>query len=591
MIMRFFGKALIALFATLGVLAVGLAGVGLLALSSLGRQAEPLPESMVLTLAIDGAFPETGGDDPSQALMAGLLGERPRPSLLAVSQALTQAATDPAVRGVLVHVGEAGLGMAQAQEVRDAVRAFRASGKPALVFAETLGEFGGGTVPYYVASAFDQVWLQPSGLVAATGFAVRQPFARALLDRLGLEAQFETRKSFKTAASALTDPALSEPGRVALSAVVEGWMGQVVQGVAADRSLAPAQVRALIDRAPLLAQEAKEAGLVDRLGYADEVETAITQAAGTTQRVPLARYAADLARRTPDKEARRVIYLSASGPVVLGDGRQGPFDDQEIDGRALAAAIDKAVQDPKAVGIVLRLNSPGGSYVGSDVVWRAIARARDRGMPIIASLGDMAASGGYFIAMGANRIVAQPGTLTGSIGVLAGKVTFGKASADLGVTWDGVSAGRNAGLFSPTEPFDEAGRARLGAVLDAIYADFTAKAARARSLSPVALEAAAQGRVWIGADARTQGLVDDLGGVAQALAAVRSAAGLDPTTPLDIVRGGTGEDLPWLLRAASHFEGAHAVAALMRGVATVVPLLEGVEGVRAPLALPPLLIE
>ncbi|GEO81610.1 S49 family peptidase [Pararhodospirillum oryzae] len=591
--MRFFGKALVALLATLGLLTCLAAGMGALALSRLADSREPLPDQLVLTLAVDGPMSEAAGDQTARALMAGLTGQGEGLGLFETVRALRAAARDPKVDGLLVHLGGTPLGMAQAQELRDAIHAFRATGKPALVFSETLGEFGGGTIPYYLAAAFDQVWVQPSGMIAATGFSLRQPFARGLLDRFGIVPEFETRKDFKNAASALTDHALTPPARVALDAVVQGWMGQVVAGVAADRGLEPARVQALIDQAPLLAEAAREAGLVDRLGYVDEVEEAMTQASGTPTRVSLGEYAADLAHRPPVPGARKVAYLAASGPVVIGDGHKGPFDEEEIDGRALAAAIDKVVENPGVAGIVLRLDSPGGSYVGSDVVWRAIARARGRGMPIIASMGDVAASGGYFIAMGANRIVAQPGTLTGSIGVLAGKVSFGKASADLGVTWDGVSAGRNAAFLSPVDAFDAPGRERLNAMLDAIYADFTGKAARARNLSPAAMEAAAQGRVWTGADAQARGLVDSLGGVEQALALVRVEAGLSSDTPLEITPVTPGTPGAWFLRLLARVDGVRAVAALVREGAALEarlgPWLDAV-GVTEPgvLRMPPL---
>lgn len=593
--MRFFIKALVGLFAVIGVLGTLVLGVAVVTVSRVMEGEDPpLPKRMVLTLTVSGPLAE----DSSRGLSLPFVdpGEE-APGLADVTQALAAAATDPAVTGLLVRLEDGPLGMAQAQEVRNAVTAFRLSGKPAHVFSESMGNFTNGTVPYFIASAFDRVTVQPSGLVGITGFAMEVPYARGLLDDLGLVPQFETRKDFKTAPETLTDYAMSRAAFTANRAVVEGWTGQVVRAIAAGRGLSPGAVRAAIDRAPLLAPEAQEAGLVDALAYGEEADAAMTEAAGTEERIPLAAYAARLAEAETPEDARRVILMMASGPVVIGDGEHGPFDPEEIDARALASAIDAAVEDPEAAALVLRINSPGGSYLGSDIVHRAVTRARERGMPVIASMGDAAASGGYFIAMGASRIVAQPGTLTGSIGAFAGKIAFGPASEDLGIAWDGVSVGRNATMFSGVKPFDPAGEARLSAILDAIYADFTAKAAEARGLTPQALEQVARGRVWTGEDALAQGLVDDLGGLAEALAVAREEAGLDPSIPLEIIiapePAGPGD----LLRALSRMEGVESLGGL-RAVATLVrlaalldplvraadPLVRGLAPVAVPLA-------
>lgn len=572
--MRSFVNAVVVLFALVGLLASLVVGGGVYVVSHLVDDDEPLPKQMVLTLTVAGPFAE----EPDPPLGIPFLDQGPQPvPLVHVTRALAAAATDPAVAGVFVRLEDAALGMAQAQELRNAITTFRLSGKPAQVFAETMGEFGDGTVPYYIASAFDRVWIQPSGLVGITGFGLETPYLRGLLDDLGILPQFATRKAYKTAPEPLTDYAMSQAAFESNRAVVDGWAGQVVRAIAAARGRTEAEVRALIDQAPLLAREALEGGLVDALAYADQVEAAMTQAAGTETRVPIATYAAHLQDRSSPAGARRMILIAAAGPVVVGDGERGPFERGEIDARVLAAAIDEAVADPEAAAIVLRIDSPGGSYVGSDLVYRAIVRARERGMPVVASLGDAAASGGYFIAMGANRIVAQPGTLTGSIGVFAGKMVIGPASERLGIAWDSVAVGRNATMFSAARPFDAAGRARLDAILDAIYDDFTTKAAEARGLAHQALEAVAQGRVWTGEDALTHGLVDDLGGLSEAFAVAREEAGLDPATPLEIVTLPRPDGPEWLVTLLTDLEGVRrlgaSLAVLEQATGLIAPLL------------------
>ncbi|MCF8480349.1 MAG: S49 family peptidase [Rhodospirillum sp.] len=562
--MRFIGKAFLFLFAFLGILASLLIVLLLVLASSLTSETDMVEGTRsVLTLDINGPFPEQATvQNPLTAVLNGAS----TPPLRTVTESLAAAAVDPEIRGLIAHVGSAqGLGMAQAQELRDAILAFKASGKPTVAYSESIGEFSGGTIPYYVASVFDRVWLQPSGMVASTGFSAEVPFLRGLLDDLGILPEVFTRENYKDAMASVTDTGMSSYQRISLGAVLNGWSDQVITAVARDRGLSQGEVRGLINRAPLLAQEALEAKLVDQLGYPDEVEKAVTESTGEEQRLSLTAYATKLANRDTDPDARRIALISARGPVILGDGASSPFDQEEIDCRALANAIDEAANDPDLAAIVLRIDSPGGSYVGSDLVWRSIRNARETGIPVIASMGNAAASGGYFIAMGADRIIAQPGTLTGSIGVLAGKVSIAQASADLNVGWDRVTRGGNADMFSPVTPFDDQGRARMNAIMDAIYADFTGKAAEARNLSAEAIEQAAQGRVWLGADAVEKGLVDELGGLSLAFARAREQVGLDPNTPLDVVvfpRDDTPEWMKGLIGAAKGLEGVSSALGL-----------------------------
>ncbi|ABC23418.1 S49 family peptidase [Rhodospirillum rubrum] len=589
--MRFIGKALLVVFAVVGILASVLIVSGAVALSSFIGKDEPLPTKLVLDLDASGSFSEDGGALPGLGFLSG---EGERPSLRAVTEGLIAAASDPTVKGLMVRIGEGSLGMAQAQELRQAILAFRASGKPSIAYAETIGEFGQGTVPYYLASAVEDVWLQPSGMLGTTGFAVRMPFVRKLLDDLGILPQFIARKEFKDAAATATQYGMSPAQEISFGALVQGWSGQVVRAVAEARGLSEDQVRGLIDRSPLLAAEALESGLIDRLGYPDEARKAMGERAGTDEHLSVGQYAERQAKAKPAPGAKGLALIAASGPIVTGDGKVSPFDGKEIDARALAATIDSAVDDAGVAAIVLRIDSPGGSYVGSDLVWRAVSRARQHGLPVIASMGDVAASGGYYMAMGANKIVAQPGTLTGSIGVVAGKFTIAKASEDLGIAWGGVEAGRNAALFSLTDPFDEAGQRRMDQILDAIYADFTGKAAAGRGLSPEAIEEAARGRVWTGEDALAHGLVDALGGLQTAIELARTEAGLDPHAPLAITVYPKREGPEWLLRAlmsAEQIGGVRSVRAalgLVSGLSSeLAPTIDGLRATSAgPLAMP-----
>lgn len=523
-LLRFLGRIILFCLAFAGAATLLLAGVVIFAL---GRaEIEPLPERMVLKLDLKGKPAEAVSDNPL-ARFGGLSG----PTLGEITRGLERASRDKRVQGVVVRLDGAELGMAQAQELRDAVHAFRTSGKKATVFATALGETGSGTVPYYAASAFDSVWLQPSGLVGLTGFMAQSPFLKDVLERIGVSPEFAARWEYKSYIEMFTRKQYSPAARESLDRLVDSWSRQAISGIAADRSIPPEQVAALIDRAPLLAGEAKEGGLVDRLAYWDELEAALKADGGEI--VDFALYAG---RLSPEKDAVSVALITGVGAVQDRDGPASPFgDDPAFSAERMARAFHEAVEDPSVKAILLRIDSPGGSYTASDSIRREVIRARAAGKTVVASMGDVAASGGYFAAMGADWIVAQPGTITGSIGVFTGKMVLSGLWEKLGVDWDKVQKGRNADIWSANEPFSPAGWERVNAILDHIYDDFTAKAAADRKLTPEAIDAVARGRVWAGAQAREAGLVDELGGTGTALAALRRLRGWDAAAPVELV--------------------------------------------------------
>ncbi|MEA4837174.1 MAG: S49 family peptidase [Rhodospirillaceae bacterium] len=523
-LLRSLGRIVLFCLAFAGAATLLLAGVVVFAL---GRtEIEPLPERMVLKLDLKGKPGEAASDNPL-ARLGGLSG----PTLGEITRGLDRAARDKRVQGVVVRLDGAELGMAQAQELRDAVHAFRASGKKAAVFATALGETGSGTVPYYAASAFDTVWLQPSGLVGLTGFMAQSPFLKNILERIGVSPEFAARWEYKSYIEMFTRKQYSPAARESLDRLLDSWSRQAVAGIAADRSISPEQVTALIDRAPLLAGEAEAGGLVDRLAYWDELEDSLK--ADGNEIVDFARYAG---RLTSEKDAHPVALIVGVGPVQDRDSPVSPFEDGvAFSAERMARAFREAIEDPSVKAILLRIDSPGGSYTASDSIRREVIRARAAGKTVVVSMGDVAASGGYFAAMGADWIVAQPGTITGSIGVFTGKMVLNGLWEKLGVDWDKVQKGRNADIWSANEPFSPAGWERVNAILDHIYADFTTKASADRKLVPEAMDAVARGRIWAGAEARKVGLVDELGGIDTALASLRRLRGWNAGTPVDLV--------------------------------------------------------
>lgn len=479
-------------------------------------------------LELDATVPPADGHHDPMARLAS----RGRPSLPSLLAALDRAGRDRDVAALVVKVGGTAWELARAQEFRDAVLRFRrTSGRPAVAWSETFGEFAGGSIGYYLATGFDEIWLQPSGDVGLTGVAVEATFLAGALDKVGVRPEIAQRHEYKNAADALLRTGFTEAHREAAARLAASAAEEIVAGVAAARNLAVARVQHLIDTAPLAAEVAVREGLVDRLGYRDEVYDAVRRRTGEGARLLfLARYARarpPVLTRLRHRGRPVVAVVEGTGAIHSGRSRRGPLRGPSIGSDTMSAALRAAVASEPAA-VVLRINSPGGSYVASDVIWREVARARAAGVPLVASMGDVAASGGYYVAMGADAIVAQPGTLTGSIGVFGGKPVTADLLERLGIGHDAVSEGRHARMFSSRRGFSTEERDLLEQWLDRVYADFTAKVAQGRGMSLEDVHEVARGRVWTGADAKLRGLVDELGGLQRAVEVGAERAGVDP---------------------------------------------------------------
>jgi protease-4 len=527
--LRWIGRALVTLFAVIGLLTVllvtGLAW-------QIGRIFEApalaVPETVVLELDLTQPLPE---GPPA----AGFAPFQPRPTTVRETvAAIDLAAADDRVAALRAELAGDVFGLAAAQEIRAAVERFREAGKPAIAYAESYGAFGNGTASYYLASAFDEIWMRPIGSVGATGIYMEMPFANALLTDLGLEPEFVREGEYKTFPELFTETGFTEPHREMLESISDSLYGQVVAGIAAGRGLDEAEVVGLIDRAPLLAEDAREAGLVDRLDTRDALDEAIGE-----------RFGEDAGGLSPQDYLRaasppageaRIALIFGIGTIVLEDGGQVPGLGQELMGAyRIAETIDDAVANRDVDAIVLRIDSGGGSAVASAVIGDAVRRAMDAGTPVVVSMAGAAASGGYWLSAPATAIVAQPATLTGSIGVFAGAVDSRALWQEVGVNWGAVQRGGNAELASAVRGFSEDGRARVESFVDALYARFVAVVAEGRSMDPAAVREIARGRVWTGAQAAERGLVDRLGGLEEAFAEARLALDLREGAPLDVV--------------------------------------------------------
>jgi len=495
------------------------------------RQTAPL----ILELDLTDGIAEGPVTDPLSALMS-----RRKLRLPDVIEGLRRACHDDRVRVLAVKVGGGRIGLARMQEIREAVGAFRESGKLTVAWSETFGEFTHGNVPYYLATAFDRIYLQPSGSVGLTGVAVEQLFLHDALAKIGVGFQSAKRYEYKSAADNLTERGFTGPAREAAERLATSVAEQITAAIAERRGKTLEEARALLDRGPFLAADALAEGLVDALGYRDEVYADVRKEAGPDAVLQyVARYQrthalAQRARRLPNPRERFVAVIYASGPIRQGRSSRSPVGGSSIGSDTVSSALRSATSDERVRAVLLRVNSPGGSAVASDTIWREVVRTRAAGKPVVVSMSDVAASGGYYISMAADVIVAQPGTLTGSIGVITGKPVLTEALERAGITTDSVSVGSGANMFAPTHPFSEEEWQRINAWLDAIYRDFTEKVAAGRRMTVERVHEIARGRVWTGADAAQNGLVDELGGMAAAAEIARRRAGLPADAPLRV---------------------------------------------------------
>lgn len=581
---------LVGFFAVIGLVTVLLVIAIVVLAVRLQARTPSLPASVILSADLTRGLAE--GPD-RQGWRRLLLGSEP--NLRDVLDALEAGGRDPRVKGLLARVGGDTMGFAQIQELRDAIAAFRAHGKFAIAFADSFGEFGAGTRPYYLASAFDQIWLQPMGSLGLTGLLSEATFVKGTLDLLGIAAEFDHRGQFKTAANVLTETQMTPPQREETEDLLKSISGQVVGGIAEARKLSPAAVQDAIDHAPLLPDEALAAKLVDRLGYREEAIAAAHRRAGSdAEIVTLATYLDGAGR--PHRSGERIALIFGSGLIVRGSSSTDPLAgaDQMAAGDVTQGFRD-AVRDPKVRAIIFRIDSPGGSVVASETIWHDVVYARERGKPVIVSMGNVAGSGGYYVAAPADKIVAEPATLTGSIGVLAGKLVVADLLKKIGVSTDAAQFGANAAMFSTTSPFSSVAKRRLEDFLDATYKGFKEHVAVGRHMSPSAVEAVAQGRVWTGAEAKANGLADMLGGYDVALRLAKEAANIPAEAPVELSvfprEEGLVETLYRRLTGRQREDNDTNVTALGHALEAARPVLQRLEAVLdgpAVLLMPPI---
>ena len=504
------------------VIAVVISAGGLIVTALLVGAEPRVAGNSTLVLKIGGDLQETepGG-------VVGQFFEAP-PTVRSVVDSLRKAKVDRRVTSVIIRpTGTAAL-WAKVQEVRDAIADFRSSGKPIIAYLEY-----GGEQEFYLASACDKVFLMPHASLDLTGMASYELFVRGTLDKIGAYPDALHIGDYKTAANTLTEKTYTPQHREMAESLNTDLYEQLIRGLAEGRHKPEAEIRSLIDHGPFLPEDAVRAGLIDDVAYEDELDDKVELSKEDVRYLDQRQYRQISNSSVGLNQGPRIAVIYAVG--VIGSGESNYDAAQQVVGSdTVVEYLRKARGDSSVRAIVLRIDSPGGSAIASDIIWREVMLTRSV-KPVIASMSDVAASGGYYIAMPAHAIVAEPATLTGSIGVVMVKFVIDGTLKKVGLNMESVSQGRYAELYSPVRPFSPDERARVEQQMQATYDAFVEKAAAGRNTTPERIDAVAQGRVWTGRQAKQIGLVDELGGLERALAIAKQHAKLAPDSEVELV--------------------------------------------------------
>ncbi len=502
-----------------GILKVILAFVLLfvvLALVALAR-GDRLPGNMVLAIDLRKTMEDSS---PNKFTF----GAKPL-TVMDIVLGLDAAERDGRVKGVFMRVGGGNLSIAEAEEIGAALKRFRASGKFVIAHAQSFD--GAGLGDYLVATYADQIWMQPNSPFSASGVGGGEVFIRGLLDKIKAEPQIVKRAEYKSAADMFMETGMTTEDREQLQALMQSWYDTAVDAAAKDRKIGRDAMIAALEASRQFTEEAKAKKQIDRTGYDDAALGAAVSRAGGAQAITLSQFVATKEGASSFGSGPHIALVEASGDIVEGSASSGPFgSDNVIAGDDMARAIRQATADKDIKAIILRVDSPGGSVTASDQILDAVKKAQAAGKPVVVSMGSVAASGGYYISLSADKIVAEPGTITGSIGVLTGKVSIGNTLGLIGVKGELVGVGKNALMNSDLQPYTPDQLKAVNDQADAIYADFTKKVSEGRKMPLAKVQDIARGRVWSGVDAAQRGLVDKLGGFWDAADLAKRLAGI-----------------------------------------------------------------
>ena len=534
------------IFAALILVAV----IGVAALWLMFSKAEPsIRDNSVLVLRVSGSLPDYTPDDPFKKFFGG-----PDQSLTGLVMQFKKAKVDRRIKGILLDINMSGVGWGKAEELRDAIADFRSSGKPVYAYIEL-----GMNKEYYIATACDKIFVPPPGELFINGLAADVMFFRGSLDKLGIYPDIYQIGKYKSVGDMFTQKQMTDAHREYINSMLDDLFNRYVNTIAQARHKTPEEVRTLIDNAPYDADKAKEAGLIDEAMYRDQVDNELKKLLGQKETDTLAAVrGVDYRDVSPESlglnKGERIAVIYATGDIGSGSSQNSPSGDQSIGSDTVVKALNDATADKNIKAIVLRVDSPGGSGLASDIIWRAVDTANQK-KPVVVSMSDVAASGGYYISASASKIVAQPSTITGSIGVVAGKPVMRGFYDWIGISNEYVLRGKTSGMFRETEKFSDEERAKFEEwIKTTYYSDFIPKVAKGRGKDPEFVDSVGQGRVWTGAQAKDRSLVDEFGGldkaieVAKQLAKIPAEKGVErvilpyPTTFLEQLLYGSTEN-------------------------------------------------
>jgi protease IV len=514
------------LFTLLGF-AVFLSIFGFIALYVLFGREPAVPAKSTLVLRVGGDLSEIAPSD-----VVGYLRGTRTPTVRSLVDNLRKAKVDSRIRAVLLKpTGFESPFWGKVQEIRDAVIDFKKSGKPIYAYLEY-----GGDREYYLATAADKIFVMPSSPLDLVGIATYELFLRGTLDKIGAYPDLHHVGAYKTAVNTFTQKGFTPTHKEMDESLNRDLYEQLVRGIADGRKKNDAEIQSLIDQGPFMPEDALRLGLIDDVAHEDQVEEKL-RAGERTSRVDGDDYARVSVSSIGLNKGPRIAVIYAVGAISSGKSGYDPMNGAVAGSDTLIEYIRRARRDSSVRAIVLRIDSPGGSAAASDAIWRElmITRQERADRPLVASMSDLAASGGYYVAMPAQVIVAQPSTLTGSIGIFGGKIVTGGVYEKLGARIDSTSMGKHAEINSPARPYNPEEVKKLQEQLQAFYDQFVEKVADSRHSTPEKIDALAQGRVWTGRQAKQNRLVDELGGLDRAVAVAKERAKISPESDVELV--------------------------------------------------------
>ncbi len=523
-ILKLIGKTVVFAFAGFGVIFI-LVLMGVLTLMSPKSNLLSVPSKSILNIDFNLSYAELRQDD----LFAEFTDQSVY-SVFDLVRAINVAATDDRVKAITANLNTTNLGLAQIQDISEALRYFQSKGKKAYLFSNGMGSFGRGTKEYYLATMFNEIWMQPHADIGMTGIDIETPFFKNILQKIGVEPEFYTRYEYKTAVASLLNSDFTPTYKEELERLGSGLYTELLKGIAFYRGQDVSLIESYINQAPVFSSFALENNLIDKIGYYYEMKDLLKKEYNA-EFYDMTDYMAHISD-SDSKKMPQVAFLVLEGVIESGDSSNNPLKDTIIGSQTVLKQIEELKKQDNLKALVLRINSPGGSYTASDEIRAALVGLKtQKNIPIVISMGNYAASGGYFISLAGDYIIADPASITGSIGVLGGKMVFKGLMEKLDIHWGDIKFGENAGILSSNHKFSQSEREVFEKSLDEVYEDFTSKVSEARKIPMEEMDKVARGRVWLARSAIDVKLVDELGGLQKAILKAKELSGIEPNEP------------------------------------------------------------